>query len=55
MDRDADNSRQSMRAFLSALEEAGQLATISQPVSLEHEIAGCLSQPMTGRHCISRR
>jgi 2,5-furandicarboxylate decarboxylase 1 len=37
-------SRQSMRAFLSALEDAGQLVKISQPVKLDYEIAGCLSE-----------
>jgi 2,5-furandicarboxylate decarboxylase 1 len=33
-----------MRAFLSALENAGQLVTISQPVKLDYEIAACLSE-----------
>jgi 2,5-furandicarboxylate decarboxylase 1 len=37
-------SRQSMRAFLSALEDAGQLVKISQPVKLDYEIAACLSE-----------
>jgi UbiD family decarboxylase len=37
-------SRQSMRAFLSALEDAGQLVTISQPVKLDYEVAACLSE-----------
>lgn len=48
MDRGADDSRQSMRAFLSQLKEAGQFTTISQPVSLEHEIAGCLAEANDG-------
>jgi 4-hydroxy-3-polyprenylbenzoate decarboxylase len=33
-----------MRAFLSALEDAGQLVTISQPVKLDYEVAACLSE-----------
>ena len=37
-------SRQSMRAFLWALEEAGELVTISQPVKLDYEVAACLSE-----------
>jgi 2,5-furandicarboxylate decarboxylase 1 len=37
-------SRQSMRAFLSALEDAGQLVSISQPVKLDYEVAACLSE-----------
>src|SRR6478752_11418 len=32
-----------MRAFLSALEDAGDLVTIPQPVDLDYEIAGCLA------------
>jgi 2,5-furandicarboxylate decarboxylase 1 len=36
-------SRQSMRAFLSALEDAGDLVTITQPVELDYELAGCLA------------
>jgi 2,5-furandicarboxylate decarboxylase 1 len=42
MNREATSSRQSMRAFLSALSEAGELVTISQPVNLDYEIAACL-------------
>ena len=42
MNREATSSRQSMRAFLSALREAGELVTISQPVNLDYEIAACL-------------
>ena len=33
-----------MRAFLDALKDAGDLVTISQPVSLDYEIAGCLAE-----------
>jgi UbiD family decarboxylase len=44
MDREATDSRQSMRAFLSALEQRGDLVTISQPVGLDYEIAGCLGE-----------
>lgn len=44
MDREAAHSRQSMRAFLSALEASGDLVTISQPVGLDYEIAGCLGE-----------
>ncbi|MGH6701801.1 MAG: UbiD family decarboxylase [Bradyrhizobium sp.] len=41
--RETTVSRQSMRAFLSALEDAGELVTIPQPVDLDYEIAGCLA------------
>ena len=44
----AKPSRQSMRAFLSALEAEGQLVTISQPVQLDYEIAACLAETDTG-------
>ena len=44
MSRETTDSRQSMRAFLSALEEAGELATIPQPIELDYEIAGCLAE-----------
>jgi 2,5-furandicarboxylate decarboxylase 1 len=37
-------SRQSMRAFLAALEQAGELATIAEPVKLDYEIAACLAE-----------
>ncbi len=40
----AGNSPQSMRAFLAALETAGQVTTIVQPVSAEFEIAACLAE-----------
>jgi 4-hydroxy-3-polyprenylbenzoate decarboxylase len=36
-----------MRAFLSALEDTGQLVTISQPVKLDYELAACLSESAT--------
>src|ERR1700722_15574087 len=42
MNREATSSRQSMRAFLSALRGAGDLAPISQPVNLDYEIAAYL-------------
>lgn len=48
MNREATSSRQSMRAFLSALKHAGDLVTISQPVSLDYEIAGCLAEAECG-------
>lgn len=37
-----------MRAFLSALEDAGDLVTIPQPVHLEYEIAACLAEVAGG-------
>jgi len=43
LSRETTVSRQSMRAFLSALEDAGDLVTIPQPVDLDYEIAGCLA------------
>jgi 2,5-furandicarboxylate decarboxylase 1 len=45
---DAAVSRQSMRAFLSALEDQGELVTISQPVDPDYEIAGCLVEAAGG-------
>ena len=48
MKREATASRQSMRAFLSALEDAGDLVTIPQPVDLDYEIAGCLAELDSG-------
>jgi 2,5-furandicarboxylate decarboxylase 1 len=48
MNREATISRQSMRAFLSALEASGDLVTISQPVDLDYEIAGCLAETSDG-------
>jgi 4-hydroxy-3-polyprenylbenzoate decarboxylase len=44
MGRTAAVSRQSMRAFLAALDQAGELATIAQPVRREFEIAACLAE-----------
>jgi 4-hydroxy-3-polyprenylbenzoate decarboxylase len=41
-------SRQSMRAFMAALDRAGELAPIAQPVSPEFEIAACLAQADSG-------
>jgi 2,5-furandicarboxylate decarboxylase 1 len=41
-------SRQSMRAFLSALEGSGDLVIIRQPVDLDYEIAGCLAETASG-------
>ena len=41
-------TRQSMRAFLSALRGAGELASIAQPIQLDYEIAGCLSEVDSG-------
>jgi 4-hydroxy-3-polyprenylbenzoate decarboxylase len=48
MSRKTTDSRQSMRAFLSVLEDAGDLVTISQPVDLDYEIAGCLAEAAGG-------
>ena len=48
MNHGAAISRQSMRAFLSALEDKGELVTISQPVDLDYEIAGCLIETAGG-------
>src|ERR1700761_296469 len=48
MKRETTDSRQSMRAFLSALMEGGDLVTIPQPVGLDYEIAGCLAQLDSG-------
>ncbi|MEO8831224.1 MAG: UbiD family decarboxylase [Bradyrhizobium sp.] len=48
MSRETTDSRQSMRAFLSALEDAGDLVTIPQPVDLDYEIAGCLAEAAGG-------
>ena len=42
--RSAANSPQSMRAFLSGLEAAGQMTTIAHSVSADFEIAACLSE-----------
>lgn len=48
MSRETTDSRQSMRAFLSALEDAGDLVTIPQPVDLDYEIAACLAEAAGG-------
>ena len=48
MSRETTVSRQSMRAFLSALEDAGELVTIPQPVHLDYEIAACLAEAAGG-------
>jgi len=44
LSRPAAMSRQSMRAFIAALDAAGQVTSIAQPVSLEFEIAACLAE-----------
>ena len=44
MSRSAEMSRQSMRAFMAALEQGGQLISIPQPVSLDYELGACLAQ-----------
>lgn len=46
--RSAGNSPQSMRAFLVALEAAGQLTSIAQPVNADFEIAACLTESDSG-------
>jgi 2,5-furandicarboxylate decarboxylase 1 len=48
MTREATESRQSMRAYLAALQDAGDLVTLSQPVSLDYEIAACLAEADRG-------
>jgi 2,5-furandicarboxylate decarboxylase 1 len=48
MNGETTGSRQSMRAFLSALEDAGDLVTVSQPVSPDYEIAACLAETDNG-------
>jgi 2,5-furandicarboxylate decarboxylase 1 len=47
-EREATGSRQSMRTFLSALKQAGELRTIAQPVALDFEIAACLAEVDSG-------
>jgi 2,5-furandicarboxylate decarboxylase 1 len=42
--RSAKNSPQSTRAFLAALDAAGQVTTIEQTVSTDFEIAACLAE-----------
>src|SRR5260370_38919060 len=44
MGRTAEISRQSMGAFVDALEQAGELASIAQPVALDYELAACLAE-----------
>jgi 2,5-furandicarboxylate decarboxylase 1 len=46
--REAGHARQSMRAFLSALQANGEFVTISQPVRLDYEVAACLAQLDSG-------
>lgn len=41
-------SRQSMRAFLSALREADELVLIAQPTRLDYEVASCLAEIDSG-------
>jgi 4-hydroxy-3-polyprenylbenzoate decarboxylase len=48
INREATHSRQSMRAFMTALRETGELVSISQPVRLEYEVAGCLAEIDSG-------
>jgi 2,5-furandicarboxylate decarboxylase 1 len=48
MTREAIDSRQSMRAYLAALQDGGDLVTISQPVSPDYEIAACLAEADSG-------
>jgi 2,5-furandicarboxylate decarboxylase 1 len=48
INREAADSRQSMRAFLSDLEDSGDLVTIPQLVQLDYEIAGCLAEAGSG-------
>jgi UbiD family decarboxylase len=46
--RDATASRQSMRAFMSALVEMGELVTIADAVNLDFELAACLAEADSG-------
>ena len=46
--RSAADSPQSMRAFIATLEAAGQVASISEPVSADFEIAACLAEADAG-------
>jgi 2,5-furandicarboxylate decarboxylase 1 len=43
-----NGSRQSMRAFLLQLDQAGQLCRITQPVNLKFELAACLCEMDAG-------
>ena len=45
---EATFSRQSMRAFLSALSDAGELVTIRDRVNLDYEVAACLAEADDG-------
>jgi 2,5-furandicarboxylate decarboxylase 1 len=45
---EATFSRQSMRAFLSALADAGDLITIRDRVNLDYEVAACLAEADNG-------
>jgi 2,5-furandicarboxylate decarboxylase 1 len=45
---EATSSRQSMRAFLSVLADAGALVPIPDPVNLDYEIAACLAEADQG-------
>jgi 2,5-furandicarboxylate decarboxylase 1 len=44
----ATSSRQSMRAFLSALADRGELATIRDTISPDYEVAACLAETDSG-------
>ncbi len=44
----AADSRQSMRAFMTALKQEGELITIAEPVGLDFEIAACLAEASRG-------
>ncbi len=46
--REATHSRQSMRALLALLRQSGQLLTVTQPVALDFELAGCLVESRDG-------
>jgi 4-hydroxy-3-polyprenylbenzoate decarboxylase len=41
-------SRQSMRAFVGGLEQAGQLVSLTEPLGLDYELAACLSEADEG-------
>lgn len=44
----ATSTRQSMRGFLSALSDAGDLIIVADPVSVDYEIAACLAEADSG-------
>ncbi|KWV49329.1 hypothetical protein AS156_16480 [Bradyrhizobium macuxiense] len=46
--REATSSRQSMRSFLSDLAKAGDLVSLSEPISTDYEIAACLAEADDG-------